>query len=68
MKHAHARAQEAARPKLRPWCDLCKNIFSPSARKAGFTVCINCRKNSSWTTSTSMRTLRYSQSLSLPSL
>jgi len=66
MKHAHARAQEAARPKLRPWCDLCKNIFSPSARKAGFTVCINCRKNSSWTLN--LKTSRSASSQSLPSL
>ena len=60
MKDAHKKAHESARPKLRPWCDTCKNIFSPSARKAGFTVCINCRKDNSWTsTGTSMRTLRY---------
>lgn len=63
MKHAH-KNQHEAHFKMRPVCAVCHRMFSPGARKAGFPVCTNCRKDNkdnSWTTN--IKTLR-----SLPSL
>ena len=65
MKHAH-KNQHEAHFKMRPVCAVCHRMFSPGARKAGFPVCTNCRKDNSW--KSKLKTSRYLPSLSLPSV